>query len=69
MVSETVLIFGPQRLRATADLQTFIDHRCRERMAMAGRSAGGRPLRRRREPCIDFRRTECWAGGLRSVLA
>jgi hypothetical protein len=58
MVPETVLIFGPQRLRATVDLQTFIDHRCRERMAMGGRSVGGRPLRRRREPCIDFRCTD-----------
>ena len=33
-------------------LQTSIDHRCYDRMVIAGRSLGGRPLRRRRETVL-----------------
>ncbi len=40
---ERVLIYGRQRLRGTVALQASIEHRCRDRMAIAGRS----PLRRR----------------------
>jgi hypothetical protein len=44
-----VLIYGRLRLRGTVALQASIDHCCRDRMAIAGRSPGGRPLRRRHD--------------------
>jgi len=46
---EMVSVYGRQRLRGTAALQAATDHRCHQRMVIAGRSPGGRPLRRRRE--------------------
>jgi hypothetical protein len=50
-----MLVSGHQRLRGTAALQVT-DHRCRDRMAIAGRSPGGRPLRRRRETVLIYGR-------------
>ena len=50
---EMVLVYSRQRLRGTAALQVT-DHRCRDRMAIAGRSLGGRPLRRRREMVLIY---------------
>jgi hypothetical protein len=44
-----VLIPAHWRLRGTAALQASTGHRCRKPTAIAGRFAGGRPLRRRRE--------------------
>jgi hypothetical protein len=38
---EMVGIYGRQRLRGTVALQTSIDYRCRDRMAIAGRSLEG----------------------------
>src|SRR6516162_6423072 len=43
-----MVVYGRQRLRGTAALQVSCDHRCHQLVAIAGRSAGGRPLRRRR---------------------
>ena len=45
---EMMVVYGRQRLRGTAALQVSCDHRCHQLVAIAGRSAGGRPLRRRR---------------------
>jgi hypothetical protein len=44
---------GEPRLRGTAALQVATDHRCRGRKGIAGRSLGGRPLRRRREMVLS----------------
>jgi hypothetical protein len=43
---------GYRRLRGTAALQASTEPRCYGRMAIAGRSLGGRPLRRRRETVL-----------------
>ena len=52
---EMMSIYGRPRLRGTAALQASIDQRCDERMAIAGRFPGGRPLRRRRENDANLR--------------
>ena len=57
-------IYRRQRLRGTVALQASIDHCCQERMAIAGRAPGGRPLRRRREMVGIYRRQR-----LRGIVA
>jgi len=51
-----VLIYGRQGLRGTVALQASTDHCCQERMTIAGRSPGGRPLRRRRDMVLIYGR-------------
>jgi len=53
-----MLAYGHQRLRGTAALQ-ITDYRCHDRMAIAGRGPGGRPLRRRREMVLIYGHNGC----------